>query len=162
MRNQRPGVASPGRPGFSLDPVVVCPGNLGSSLAFSWVSFSHLYSWMCLWWGTLECIFGPFLWFPARHGSCWAVVGCVPPTLLSSVPGPVPFLGYQLPQHKAWLLQGGGRSSALLFQVRPFGFNLEAEDQLPWQPAAPFCSSTSFKGSSARPWLPASRGDKNS
>lgn len=35
MRNQRPEVASPGRPGFSLNPVVVCPGNLGRSLPVS-------------------------------------------------------------------------------------------------------------------------------
>lgn len=34
MRNQRPEVASPGRPGFSLNPVVVCPGNLGRSRPF--------------------------------------------------------------------------------------------------------------------------------
>ena len=156
MRNQRPGVASQGRPGFSLDPVVVCPGNLGSSLAFSWVSFSHLYSWMCLWWGTLECIFGPFLWFPARHGSCWAVVGCVPPTLLSSVPGPVP-VPPELAPRALWLPSqpgqdsggwqlGGGRAESRklgresLLEMAEVGQLPQGQGE-PWLPHFHFCCS---------------------
>ena len=121
MRKQRPGVASPGRPGFSLDPLVVCPENLGRSLAFSWVSFSHLHNGMCLWWVRLSVSL--VLCFPARHGSCWAVVGCVPPP--SSVPGPVPMLP-ELASRALWLPAQPGQDSGGWAAGRGQGWEQEA------------------------------------